>query len=510
MLRLENIEKQFPGVKALGGVRLTVGNAEVHALLGENGAGKSTLLKILAGAQRADAGTILLDGAEHVFASPIEAQRAGIATIYQEFTLFPMLTVAENIYSGREPKRRGLVDYGAMRKGACEVIERLGLAIDPDRLVSQLTVGEQQLVEIGRALSMSARLIIMDEPTAALSIREIQRLHTIIRDLKAAGISVIIVTHRLNEVFEVCDRYTILRDGGFIEDGNVCETDEDTLIKRMVGREKSSLFSREKSAVTGPVVFEVRGLCSQGVARTASIRLQNINLHVRAGEIVGFAGLVGAGRTDVARAVFGANPNVTGQIFVAGEEVSIRSPGDAMKHGIALVPEDRKQQGIFPELSCAKNLSVCVLKDLSRLGIVNEKQEALLAERYIKALRVKLASQHQPIKLLSGGNQQKLLLSRWMAVQPRVLIVDEPTRGIDISAKADVHRLLAEMALKGIAVIVISSELPEVIGISDRIYTFCEGQVTGELKGAALNEEAVMQLMTPTVLTKQRIAVGGH
>lgn len=506
MLQLKDIEKSFPGVKALSGVRLTVGNGEVHALLGENGAGKSTLLKILAGAQKADAGKIVINDVECAFSSPIDAQRAGIATIYQEFTLFPMLTVAENIFSGREPKKRGLVDYNAMRKGAREVIERLGLVINPSKLVSQLTVGEQQLVEIGRALSMSARLIIMDEPTAALSIREIQRLHTIIRDLKSSGVSVIIVTHRLNEVFEVCDRYTILRDGKFIEDGSVCDINEEAIIKKMVGREKSSLFSRSKAQTFGPVVLEVLNLCSKGVTRNASIVLQNINLNVKAGEIVGFAGLVGAGRTDVARAIFGANPDFSGQITIEGREVSIRSPSDAMKQGIALVPEDRKQQGIFPELSCAKNLSVCMLKDLSWMGIVNERDEASLADSYIRELRVKLENKHQPIKFLSGGNQQKLLLSRWMAVQPKVLIVDEPTRGIDISAKADVHRLLAEMALKGIAVIVISSELPEVIGISDRIYTFCEGQVTGELSGADVNEEAVMRLMTPTVLTKHRSA----
>lgn len=503
MIRLENISKRFPGVLALDGVQLVIGEAEIHALLGENGAGKSTLLKILSGAQPANEGTIQVNRKEVQFHTPHDAQNAGIATIYQEFTLFPALSIADNIFAGRELRKYGFVDHAAMRREAKAIIQRLGLDIDPQKKVSTLSVGEQQLVEIARALSMDAQIIIMDEPTAALSRREIDRLIDIMRDLRSRGVSIVMVTHRLNEVFEVCDRYTILRDGQYIESGNISEVDEDHIIKTMVGRSMESLFERRNGSTPGDVVLEVRNLSSSRSLATASVHLTDISMNVRAGEIVGLAGLVGAGRTDFARILFGENLGVTGEILIDGKPVEISSPRKAIRNRIALVPEDRKQQGLFLDLACKDNVTISNLNQISKNGIIRQDQEMTLVNTYIREMAVKLADVRQPIKSLSGGNQQKLLLARWMATNPRILIVDEPTRGVDIGAKVEVHRLLFEMAERGVAVIVISSELPEVMSVSDRIYTFCEGNLTGEMVGNECSEEALMRLMSPAILKKQ-------
>ena len=503
MIRLENIRKRFPGVLALDGVKLIVGKGEIHALLGENGAGKSTLLKILSGAQPADEGTILANGTEVHFHTPQDAQDAGIATIYQEFTLFPALSVADNIFAGRELRKHWFVDHAAMHRQAKAIMQRLGLNIDPQKKVSTLSVGEQQLVEIARALSMEAQLIIMDEPTAALSRREIDRLIDIMRDLRARGVSIVMVTHRLNEVFEVCDRYTVLRDGKYIESGDVSDVDEEHIIKTMVGRSMTSLFERRNGADPGEVVLEVRNLSSSISLASASVHLTNISMNVRAGEIVGLAGLVGAGRTDFARILFGANLGVKGEVLIDGQPVHIKSPRDAIANRIALVPEDRKQQGLFLDLGCKDNVTISNLNQISRYGIISQDQEMTLVNSYVREMAVKLADVRQPIKSLSGGNQQKQLLARWMATDTKILIVDEPTRGVDVGAKGEVHRLLFEMAERGVAVIVISSELPEVMSVSDRIYTFCEGYLTGEMAGSDSSEEALMRLMSPAILTKQ-------
>ncbi|MBO9474002.1 sugar ABC transporter ATP-binding protein [Shimia sp. R10_1] len=503
MIKLKGIGKFFPGVVALDGVNLSVGKGEVHALLGENGAGKSTLLKILSGAQPADTGTIEFDGQVQHFHTPQDAQEAGIATIYQEFTLFPDMSIADNIFAGREVHSGGFfIDHSAMRKAAKAVTDKLGIEMNPATKVRDLSVGEQQLVEIARALTMDAKLIIMDEPTAALSRREIEQLQSIIADLKAEGVSVIIVTHRLNEVFECCDRYTILRDGQFITSGRVDDVDEDQIISMMVGRSMESLFERRASQAPGDVVLEIENLTNQSSLAAAAVVLKKISMTAAAGEIVGLAGLVGAGRTDLARTLFGAPLGTTGDIRINGEPVSIQNSLDAIKAGIALVPEDRKAQGLFLDLSCKHNVSVSNLGRISSNGFINEKAENALVDSYIDALNVRLANKDQPIKTLSGGNQQKLLLARWMATNPKVLIVDEPTRGVDIGAKVEVHRLLFEMAKSGVAVIVISSELPEILSVSDRIYTFCEGRLTGEFHQTEANEEQLMRYMSPSILSQ--------
>ena len=493
------ITKRFPGVVALDGVGLEVAAGEVHGLLGENGAGKSTLLKILSGAQPQDGGSIVFAGGDVRFAAPYEAQRRGIVTIYQEFNLIPSLTVGENILIGREPGRAGLVDWGAMHRQAKAALDRIGLAIDPRRLVRDLSVAEQQMVEIARALSMESRLIVMDEPTSALSAAEVDRLMAIIRSLRQQGIAVIYVTHRLDEVMAVCDRITVLRDGRPAGGAEVASITVDDIIRMMVGRDLGALTQIEGGAAqAGPPALAVDGIATERSALNPHATvLHDVSLAVRRGEILGIAGLVGAGRTELARAVFGADARTGGQILLDGKPVDIRSPADAIRHGIGLVPEDRKQQALFLSLAIRNNLAIAALDKLSGLlGLVSDRREKGLVEEYRQALGIRMAGSEQQIANLSGGNQQKVVLARWLALRPKVLIVDEPTRGIDVAAKAEVHQLLGRLAREGIAVIAISSELPEVLAISDRIVAMCEGRVTGEVTRAAADEEGLMRLMT--------------
>ncbi len=495
---MAGIAKSFPGVQALQGVDFEVRRGEVMALLGENGAGKSTLLKILAGAQVPDAGTIAFDGREVTLGSPHDAQGLGIVTIYQEFNLVPQLSVAENVLIGREPTRLGFVDWPAMRRTTRAITREVGLDHDPDRLVADLSVAEQQMVEIARALSMEAKLVVMDEPTSALSEHEVQRLFAIIRSLKARGIAVVFVTHRLEEVMAICDRITVLRDGRLVGAADIAEATVERIIRMMVGREVESLFARRGRHGEGGTALEVAGLTRGRDARDPhAVLLQDISFSVRKGEILGLAGLVGAGRTEVARAVFGADPFERGRVLVDGREVTIRSPADAIAAGIGLVPEDRKQQALFLSLAVRTNLSVAALGRLTRaLGFVDHADERKLVADYRERLNIRMTSPEQAIVNLSGGNQQKVVLARWLALQPKVLIVDEPTRGIDIAAKAEVHHLLYELADAGIAVVAISSELPEVMTVSDRIITMREGRITGELTREEASEERLMRLMT--------------
>jgi inositol transport system ATP-binding protein len=491
LLEITGLCKRFGGVTALDGAALRVEAGEVHALLGENGAGKSTLLKTLAGAQGCDAGDLRFDGGLlSPKDTPARRQAQGIVTIYQEFNLQPFLSVADNMYLGREPTRRGLVDRKRLMRQAQEVLNALELRLDPACPVGRLSVAEQQMVEIARALTLNARLIIMDEPSAALSAREVDILHRLIRRLKARGVAVIYVTHRLKEVMEVCDRYTVLRDGCFVADGEVAQTDIDGLIRLMVGRDVE--FARRTApAAFGEVVLSARGVCSA--------RLHEIDLEVRAGEIVGLAGLVGSGRTELARILFGADPKTSGEVWLNGARLDARSPAEALAAGIALVPEDRKAQGCFLTHSVRHNLSLSGLKALSNgLGFIDFKAEAALVERYRHRLRIRMGHDEAAISTLSGGNQQKVLLARCMALSPKALIVDEPTRGVDVGAKAEVHQALFELAASGVAVIVISSELPEVMAVSDRIIVFREGRVTGLVNNhqAGVTEEGLMCLMS--------------
>ena len=498
LLRMTGVSKRFPGVLALSDVGLTVAPGEVHALLGENGAGKSTLLKILAGAQSPDSGTIEFAGTPVVFDSPHAAQKLGIATIYQEFTLAPNMMICENVFIGREPGSKLFVNWRRMAEETRALTRRLGLDANPMIPVRELSVAEQQMVEIARALSMKSRLIVMDEPTSALSRVEVEKLFRIVRALKAEGLSIIFVTHRLEEVFEICDSYTVLRDGKFVGTGKVVDTTIDKIIRMMVGREVNALFSHRTDATAGEVALAVEGLSRRGSARDPSATvLADVSLHVRRGEVLGIAGLVGAGRTEMARAIFGADRFDSGSILVDGQPVRISSPQEAIRHGIGLVPEDRKQQALFLSLAIRVNLSMASLDRVSRWGVfVDEGKENALVEEYRKALSIRMASPEQIVANLSGGNQQKVVLARWLALQPKVLIVDEPTRGIDVGAKVDVHNLLFDMARSGIAVIAISSELPEVLAISDRIVTMREGRVTGEIARDRADQETLMSMMT--------------
>ena len=498
LLRMRGISKSFPGVRALQSVDFEVGAAEIHAFLGENGAGKSTLLKILSGAQPPDSGTIEFAGRPVSFASPQEAQAAGIVTIYQEFTLAPDMTVAENIFIGREPGSRLFISYRELEKRTGHLCKRIGLERSPAALVRDLSVAEQQMVEIARALSMQSRLIVMDEPTSALSRTEVDKLFSIIRGLKQEGITTIFVTHRLEEVFEICDSYTVLRDGRHVGRGKVAQTAMDAIIRLMVGRELGLLEHRTTSYATSEVALEVKDIARRRKSSDASaIELHGVSFKVHKGEVLGIAGLVGAGRTETARAIFGADRFDSGAVLMAGRAISVHSPRDAIAHGIGLVPEDRKQQALFLALAIRTNLSMAAHDRITAAGVfISRSKEDALVEEYRKLLNIRMASPDQMVGNLSGGNQQKVVLARWLALRPRVLIVDEPTRGIDVGAKVEVHNLLFQMAAAGIAIVVISSELPEVLALADRIVTMREGHVTGEVMRAEATQEKLMTLMT--------------
>jgi ABC-type sugar transport system ATPase subunit len=497
LLRVTGTDKQFPGVKALDQVNLEVLEGEVHGLLGENGAGKSTLLKILSGALAADSGTIEFDGRQVVLPDPQSAQNLGIVTIYQEFNLIPSMSVAENLFLGREPVRGPFVSWPAMRRRTRELAQRYGLDLPAGKEVHDLSVAQQQMVEIARALSMRSRLIIMDEPTSALTGKETQRLFAIIRELKREGISTIFVTHRLPEVLQICDRVTVLRDGRVSGHADVAGLTIDRIIRMMVGRSASELFKPLPERVPGEVVLKVKGLSRRGaVTDPRAVVVEDIAFDLRRGEILGIAGLVGSGRTELARCLYGADPRTAGEVELEGAPLTIRSPEQAISAGIGLVPEDRKQQALFLELAVRENLTVTALSKLMRWGFVRLGAERELVRRYRSSLNIRMSGPEQPIKNLSGGNQQKVVLARWLALGPRLLIVDEPTRGIDVGAKSEVHQLLHEMAITGIAIIAISSELAELLAISDRILAMRAGRIAGELPRHAASEQALMQLMT--------------
>ena len=497
LLRMTAIAKRFPGVQALDSVSLEVRQGEVHGLLGENGAGKSTLLKILAGALEPDAGTIEFSGSPIMLTKPEAALALGIVTIYQEFNLIPSMTVAENIFLGREPVSGPFVSWPAMRRATRALAERYGLDLPAGKLARDLSVAQQQMVEIARALSMRSRLIIMDEPTSALSEAETQRLFAIMRDLRREGISTIFVTHRLSEVLQICDRVTVLRDGRLSGRADITGLTIDRIIRMMVGRSAAELFEPLPERTPGTTILKVSGLSRRGaVDDPRDVMLDDISFELRRGEILGIAGLIGSGRTELARCLFGADPKTAGETVIENELVDIRTPEHAIVNGIGLVPEDRKQQALFLDLAVRENLSIAALQKLTRFGFIRRLAENAMVQRYRDSLNIRMASSEQSVKNLSGGNQQKVVLARWLALGPRILIVDEPTRGIDVGAKAEVHQLLHRMAMSGIAIIAISSELPEVLAISDRVLTRRAGRISGEVPRKAASEEALMQLMT--------------
>ena len=487
LLSMRGIRKSFPGVQALRGVDLDVHAGEVLALLGENGAGKSTLMKVLGGAHRADAGVLEMDGAKVSFGSPQEARAAGIAVIHQEFNLVPGLTAAENIFLGQEATRAGFVARGEERRRAADLFRRLGVAIDLDTPCSRLTTAQQQLVEIARALARDTRIIVMDEPTAALTTGEVSRLFEIIRDLKSRGIAVIYISHRLDEIFALADRVVVLRDGQNVGTRPLEGLGRTELIKMVVGRELADEYPR-RTTTPGPVRLVVSGLC-----RGKAVR--DVSFTVRAGEILAIAGLVGAGRTETLRLIFGADKRHAGDIILDGRRLDIRSPRDAIAAGIGLLTEDRKLQGLVLGESVRENFALPNLGPLSRFGFMNGRREREAFGRHVDQLRIKVPHQEERARNLSGGNQQKVVLAKWLEHDCEVLFFDEPTRGIDVGARHEIYLLMNELAARGKAIVMVSSELPEVLGLADRILVMHEGRITGEIaSGPTVTQEDVMRL----------------
>jgi rhamnose transport system ATP-binding protein len=488
VLALEGIRKGFPGVQALKGVDFEVKAGEVHALLGENGAGKSTLIKIVSGVHQPDEGTLSLDGKPVRFASPLEAQRAGIATIYQELLLFPELTVAENIFMGHAPRGRLGIDWGAMREQARALLASLDIHdLDPGQVVGTLSVGNRQRVEIAKALSHKARILIMDEPTAALTERDVERLFGIVRLLRERGVGIVYISHRLEEIFILADRVTVFRDGEYVATKPVAETSHDDLIQMMVGRRIEALFPKLPARIGEPVL-ELEDVVRRPLTN-------GISLTLRAGEILGLAGLVGSGRSELAQVIFGITPADSGEIRLAGRPVRIGSPIEAKRLGIAYVPEDRGTQGLVRAMALRENVSLAVLEKLLRGPFIDRAAEARLAEDSVRKFNIRASGIGQIVNKLSGGNQQKVVLGKWLASEPKVLILDEPTRGIDVGAKAEIHRLMSELAQQGLAILMISSELTEILGMSDRILVMREGRLVGELPRAAASQEAIAGAM---------------
>jgi rhamnose transport system ATP-binding protein len=493
ILALEDVSKAFGAVRALQDVSLDLRGGEIHALAGENGAGKSTLVKILAGVHRSDEGRVLLDGRPHDFRGPGDAQQAGVAVIYQEPTLFPDLSIAENIFMGRQPRARfGRIDRRAVRTATAALFDRLGVTLDPDRPARGLSIADQQIVEIAKALSRDARVLVMDEPTAALSGNEVARLFTVARTLQEQGCALLFISHRLEEIFELCTRVTTLRDGRLIATEELDGLTPDDLVQRMVGRELDTLYPKQETT-PGEAVLKVARLTREGV-------FTDVSFEVRTGEIVALAGLVGAGRSEVARAVFGVDRYDAGTVTVGGTRLPGGSPTAAMAAGIALVPEDRRQQGLVMDGSIERNIGLTTLRSLRRGSIygpiVSRKAERDRAADWAIRLRLKYARLSDAVGVLSGGNQQKVVLAKWLSTEPAVLIVDEPTRGIDVGTKAEVHRLLSELAADGLAVLMISSDLPEVLGMADRVLVMHEGRVAAEIPRAEATEETVMAAAT--------------
>ncbi|MBB5777469.1 sugar ABC transporter ATP-binding protein [Nonomuraea jabiensis] len=488
VLSLSQVSKAFGAVRAVREVSLALFPGEVHALAGENGAGKSTIVKILSGVHRPDSGRILLDGEPVEFGGPADAQRAGVAVIYQEPTLFPDLSVMENIFMGRQPRGRLGIDRRAMRAGAAELFGRLGVHLDPDQPARGLSIADQQLVEIAKALSRQARVLVMDEPTAALSGTEVARLFGVARTLRSQGCALLFISHRLEEIFELCRRVTTLRDGAYVAEDLIADITPDDLVRRMVGRELEALFPKQETEA-GEVALKVRRLTREGV-------FTDVSFDVRRGEIVALAGLVGAGRSEVARAVFGIDRWDAGSVEVDGRRLRPASPTAAMAAGLALVPEDRRQQGLVMDLSIERNIGLAGLADVRRGPLVSRAAERERARDWAVRLRLKFARLTDAVSVLSGGNQQKVVLAKWLARRPSVLIVDEPTRGIDVGTKAEVHRLLSELAASGVAVLMISSELPEVLGMADRVLVMHEGRLAAEIPRADATEESVMAAAT--------------
>jgi ABC-type sugar transport system ATPase subunit len=484
LLQVRQLSKRFPGVQALSAVDLDVRAGEAHAVCGENGAGKSTLMKIVAGIYARDSGEIFWKGRPIEITSPRQALDHGISMIHQELNLAPNLSVAENILLGRAPARGGFIDWAGLFARAQTLVDRLGIDLDVRLPVEDLTVARQQMVEIAKALSYRSELIIMDEPTSALSEREAETLFGIIDRLKAEGVAVVYISHRLEEIFRVADRVTVLRDGRLVETLPIGQATQARLINRMVGRELNRLFPKEEVEIGEPIL-EVRHLTRAGV-------IHDVSFQLRRGEILGLAGLIGAGRTELVRALFGADPPDAGEIWLEGKPVRIRGPRDAIRLGIGFVTEDRKLQGLVLGMTVRENTTLASLRQVSRFGFLDLPWERTVAREFVDRLDIRTPSVEQEVVNLSGGNQQKVVLAKWLATRPKVLILDEPTRGIDVGAKAEVHGLMSRLAGQGVGIIMISSELPEILGMSDRILVVREGRISGEFRRGQATQEAIL------------------
>ena len=490
ILKMRGIQKYFSGVHALNGVDFDLQAGEVHALMGENGAGKSTLIKVLCGIHKRDGGSIELFGEEVDFNNIAEAQDAGISVIHQELNMMNHLTVAQNIYIGREPRKGGLIDDKKMLKDAQELFNRLGVKIDPATRLGNLTVGKQQMVEIAKAVSHECKLLILDEPTAALTQPEVEELFEIMNDLRSKGIGMIYVSHRMDEINRISDRVTVMRDGEYVGTLITKDTTKDEIVKMMVGR---VIYGEQKTVSTvpadAPVVLEVEHL-------NAGREVQDVSFHLRKGEILGFAGLMGAGRTEVARALYGADPKDSGTVRINGRKVNIRNPEEAVRNGICYLSEDRKRYGLMLDKSVTDNSAIASVDDYIRAGLIDDKKMEQRSRETNERLKTKTPSMDQLLKNLSGGNQQKVIVARWLMKNSDIFIFDEPTRGIDVGAKSEIYNLMDELAKQGKSIIMISSELAEVLRMSDRIMVMCEGRKTGELDISEATQENIMQLCT--------------
>ncbi|MFF6996885.1 sugar ABC transporter ATP-binding protein [Streptomyces sp. NPDC008313] len=509
MLSVTGLSKTFPGVRALTGVDFTARAGEVHALIGENGAGKSTLIKVLTGVYQPDQGELAYDGSPVRFATPLQAQHAGISTIYQEVNLVPLMSVARNLLLGREPRNRlGLIDFRRMNQRADEALRGLGIHVDVSRPLRELGVGAQQMVALARAVSVDARVVLMDEPTSSLEPREVRTLFGVIRMLRERGIAVIYVSHRLDELYEVCDTVTVLRDGEVVHTGPIADLERLRLVSLMLGREIGDVRDEGLTEFSGRHDTDAEPVLT-ATGLTVPHQLHGVSVSVRPGEVVGLGGLLGSGRTETAKAIAGALPVESGRVVVAGAAVRTGSTPAAIRAGISLLPEDRKAEGIVPGLSVRENIALAALPGLSRFGLVDEARVDRIVDTFMKRLRIKAAGPHQKVGELSGGNQQKVLLARWLAMQPKVLLLDEPTRGIDVGAKAEVQKLIDELADDGLGVLLISSDTEELIEGSDRVLVLKDGVVVEELTGDAVTEDRLMRAIATAPTAPTAAATGG-
>lgn len=488
-IQMQDIYKAFGTNQVLSGVDFELKEGEVHALMGENGAGKSTLMNILIGLHGRDQGTISIDGKETYFANPKEAEKMGLAFIHQELNVWPEMTVLDNLFIGKEiTSTFGLLNTKQMKAFAAEQFAKLSVQIPLDRPAGECSVGQQQMIEIAKALMTDAKVIIMDEPTAALTEREIQKLFGVITSLKKNGVSIVYISHRMEEIFTICDRITIMRDGKTVDTKSIPETGFDEVVRKMVGRELTERYPARNPSY-GEVVLEVRDASSKGL-------FQNISFTVRAGEILGFSGLMGSGRTEIMRAIFGLEPLDGGEIMIRGKKVHIRKPADAVKHGIGFITEDRKDEGLVLDFSIRENMALPNLFSFSNKGFISTQKEQEFVDTLIKRLQIKTQSSETAVRNLSGGNQQKVVIAKWVGIGPSVLILDEPTRGVDVGAKREIYQLMNELTDRGVAILMVSSELPEVLGMSDRIAVVHEGRISGELAKEEATQENIMTIAT--------------